>query len=170
MDTPTPLRECQACHKELSIKDNFYEHRRRGGATTIDTRCKNCRQKRGKQRYVEDPAYREKRLQNNKEYGQTPMGRYTTLKVSARRRNIECPLTQEQFISIFSLPCHYCHDMLGVRSHTSGLDRKDNTRGYDIDNVLPCCAICNYLRNNIMTVEETEYIVSCLLQFRTKNQ
>lgn len=164
-----PQRTCKTCHKELPISDFYQRTRTVGGSTTIDTWCKVCRQIRGKEKYSTDPAHRRRRLQTNDEYSKTTVGRFTILKVSARRRGIDQSLTLQQFSSLFSLPCHYCNDALGTRAHTSGLDRKNNELGYDIDNVVPCCATCNYLRGDILTVEETEHVVACLLEFRRKS-
>lgn len=35
----------------------------------------------------------------------------------------------------------------------TGLDRRDSSRGYDLDNVVPCCRACNVAKND-MTVDE----------------
>ena len=29
----------------------------------------------------------------------------------------------------------------------NGIDRKDNTRGYEPDNCLPCCGLCNRMKS-----------------------
>jgi hypothetical protein len=48
--------------------------------------------------------------------------------------------------------CHYCHGPL----HDSGtaLDRKDNTKFYILDNVVPCCIVCNRMKNQYISYEE----------------
>lgn len=48
-----------------------------------------------------------------------------------------------------------------------GLDRKDNSLGYIIDNVLPCCGDCNKVRNTVLTVEEMEVAMKAVLVFRS---
>lgn len=70
----------------------------------------------------------------------------------AVKRGYVWKLTGEQFDELTSQPCHYCG---AAPSNTwtlpqgngpfvySGIDRVDNTRGYEPDNVVPCCAICN---------------------------
>jgi hypothetical protein len=35
-----------------------------------------------------------------------------------------------------------------------GLDRLDNARGYDADNVVSCCTTCNVVRGNRFTPDE----------------
>jgi hypothetical protein len=31
----------------------------------------------------------------------------------------------------------------------NGIDRRDNAKGYTIDNCLPCCENCNYIKRDI---------------------
>jgi len=63
----------------------------------------------------------------------------------------DCTLTYEEFVSFtVTDKCHYCwlpifwteFDIAknGVRYN---LDRKDNSRGYDVDNLVVCCKDCN---------------------------
>ena len=73
-------------------------------------------------------------------------------KRNARTRGYSWELTDEQFDSITSMQCHYCgiepmqvqepEGDTGVYIY-NGIDRKDNSKGYVIDNVIPCCGRCN---------------------------
>lgn len=73
-------------------------------------------------------------------------------KHGAERRGLTWDLTNEQVRNLSSKPCHYC-GVLPAQHGTSsrcngvylynGIDRIDNTKGYTIDNVTPCCDICN---------------------------
>lgn len=71
----------------------------------------------------------------------------------ATRRNRTFELTSKEFITIAEQPCHYC----GIKAHVvkrvaqavyvyNGIDRMDNSRGYSIDNVVPCCTLCNFAK------------------------
>jgi len=73
-------------------------------------------------------------------------------KYQAKKRNLEQSLTDKQIKIIHKKNCYYC----GVSPSNiyspsdrnslyvySGLDRVNNTKGYTIDNVVSCCAICN---------------------------
>lgn len=77
----------------------------------------------------------------------------SSYKKSARDRNIEWHLSDEEFFEIVSSPCAYCGtppDSIrkpnkGVNGEFtySGVDRVDNGRGYFPDNVVSCCWNCN---------------------------
>jgi hypothetical protein len=69
---------------------------------------------------------------------------YTYVKrVTEERRNIEYSLTKEEYDQIIYKPCYLC----GFKNKVgNGLDRQDNSKGYSIDNVLPCCSSCNMMK------------------------
>ncbi len=93
-----------------------------------------------------------------------PGTRFRAAISAAKRRNLEWALQKDFFICQISLPCFYC---LGQVSQTGvGLDRIDHQLGYLPDNVLPCCTNCNSLRNDKLTVEETQSVISRLYDFR----
>jgi hypothetical protein len=69
---------------------------------------------------------------------------YTYVKrVTEERRNIKYSLTKEEYDEIIYKPCYLCgfKNIVG-----NGLDREDNSKGYSIDNVLPCCSSCNMMK------------------------
>lgn len=86
---------------------------------------------------------------------------YADYEGGARRREIEWALSFDDFISIIKRNCHYCDSLPSnnrkthkrrscpVNSATSGIDRVDNSRGYTIDNCVPCCRICNTAKRDM---------------------
>lgn len=48
--------------------------------------------------------------------------------------------------------CGYCHRLLTADEVT--LDRKDNSRGYTPDNVVPACRRCNVIKGEVLTYEQ----------------
>ena len=71
-----------------------------------------------------------------------------------RRFKIDFKLDINWFIeNILNKNCFYCDD-----SENIGCDRIDNTKPHYIENVIPCCYICNTARNNNFTVEEFKII------------
>jgi len=44
------------------------------------------------------------------------------------------------------------------KDNIDGLDRIDNTKGYVIDNVVPCCGHCNLMKRGMTVLEFKEHI------------
>lgn len=65
--------------------------------------------------------------------------RYAQIRRSAEVRHLSFTLTREELGAFWEQPCHYC----GGLSPGVGLDRVDNTCGYEPGNVVPCCGLCN---------------------------
>jgi len=77
---------------------------------------------------------------------------YATAVSIARRSKREWSITISEWKELRKLPCEYCG---GPRSENGvGLDRKDNSKGYSIGNVAPCCPTCNYVKRDEFTYEE----------------
>lgn len=78
-------------------------------------------------------------------------------KQGAKKRDIVYLLSDEQFIDLVTQNCYYCgiEPFLQRRSSPlfNGIDRIDNTKGYTIDNCVPCCKHCNIAKNT-MTFEQ----------------
>lgn len=87
-------------------------------------------------------------------------------KSKAKRRGLSWNLSLEQYAQLVNQPCTYCNEKKIERG--VGLDRIDNSKGYEIENVLPCCSNCNYTRGDRYTVEETKVMVKALMDFRRK--
>ena len=87
---------------------------------------------------------------------------------SARSSQDSTDISSSTFSVILTQPCHYCGDKHDPIKNIGSywLDRVDNTRGYYLDNVLPCCGTCNKTRGNRYTVEEAEVMISSLLEYR----
>ena len=90
---------------------------------------------------------REKKLEYQKQYKKSPMGRANNLLSAYKKSDIkynrgECTLTAKWIVeNIFSgQKCHYCDE---TDWHKLGCDRIDNTLPHTPDNVVPCCFKCN---------------------------
>lgn len=82
------------------------------------------------------------------------------------KRNIEVTLTYEELVELISNPfCHYCNSKVEYSEYTRNnnkipttrayqLDRKDNNKGYTLDNVVVCCWNCNRLKSNLFSYDE----------------
>lgn len=95
---------------------------------------------------------------------------YNAYRCSATRdsRVIPFELTLEQVKELVTSPCHYCGfegspsiyktSAREITLITNGIDRKDNDKGYDIDNVVSCCEICNFGKRSRSYSEFIEYL------------
>ncbi len=81
--------------------------------------------------------------------------RYNIYKKSAIDRDIEWNLKMGEFVVFWNADCYYC----GEHIEGIGLDRVDNTEGYKMDNVVPCCATCNRMK---MSKTHDSYILKCV--------
>lgn len=105
-------------------------------------------------------------------------------KKGARERDIEYTLSKEQFRYLTSLPCYWCgedpvpynqrYKKDGTRSKISatskdswaekqwikvnGIDRIDNSKGYILDNCVPCCKDCNRTKTDRSVKDFLEHI------------
>lgn len=86
---------------------------------------------------------------------------------SARDRELEFRLSEEEFYKITSMNCHYCGrvpsgiyesaNKTGVFTY-NGIDRRDNTKGYTLENSVPCCKICNRAKLDLPLQEFQEWV------------
>lgn len=74
--------------------------------------------------------------------------RYRELLHAAKRRKLEVTLTPDEYRQVTSNVCFYCGGDLPFIG--SGLDRKDASVGYSMDNVVPCCRLCNRIKSDIL--------------------
>jgi hypothetical protein len=67
-------------------------------------------------------------------------------KRGAKERNLKFEYNDDEFIELMNKPCHYCN-IESTNEQLNGVDRFDNSKGYIENNCVPCCEICNYLKN-----------------------
>jgi hypothetical protein len=88
-------------------------------------------------------------------YRKTIKCRFNTYKNRAKKRNFEFEITFEDFNRITSTACHYCKDS----EAQIGIDRKNNKKGYTLNNSLPCCWSCNKMKGSKTYEEMINFIV-----------
>lgn len=109
---------------------------------------------------------------------------YNVLKKRANRRGIHFNLTYEQFFELYKVPdCHYCGGSLNRKQSTEGysrklytkgsseysLDRKDNSKGYTLENCVPCCPKCNFTKRDHLSYGEM-VIISEIRKFNKSKE
>jgi hypothetical protein len=87
---------------------------------------------------------------------------YGIYKRQAEKRNKSWNIPKDDFRKLTKLPCHYCGTPPSQSCGSSrgngkyvynGLDRVDNNLGYELENVVPCCGYCNYMKMKIPVYE-----------------
>lgn len=121
------------------------------------------------------PAYLiqvKKKYDNKLVSGNTQIGLknylYNNSKYGAKKRGHSFNLTIDQFLGLIIEDCHYCGEkpqkstnkIMMTRGHINeppfyynGIDRIDSKIGYEFDNCVPCCNICNYMKNTLSNDE-----------------
>lgn len=79
---------------------------------------------------------------------------------NTRSRVLEFNLTYEEFLDFVNTNnCFYCNKEVIWKDFSSqnfgyNLDRKDNDKGYNKDNLVVCCKRCNMGKRDTFTFEE----------------
>lgn len=95
-----------------------------------------------------------------------PFFRLNKAKQQAKSRDIPFLLTLEEYSLLIKDPCYYCNGAFGHVTKGTGLDRIDSSIGYIITNVISSCGICNRIKSNFFTLEETKAAVQAVLDLR----
>lgn len=93
---------------------------------------------------------------------------YQQYKRNAKSRNMPFDLTKEQLKELIRQDCYYCgnpplnmvrtfNGRNGNNIHEpvpyNGIDRVDSSKGYNLDNCVTCCYLCNFAKQD-RTVEQ----------------
>lgn len=170
IDYINKTKYCSICKCNLSW-DSFYFRQFKTVSSVPYGWCKNCTIKRnGASRRKYGHRYLDKQRVTSANYKKrnNTKNKFTNLKSEAKRRNYSMNITFIEYENLMSKPCYYCG--CSLKELTGGcLDRIDNNLGYEIDNVLPCCGICNKTRHNAWTVAETKVMIKAALEYRNKH-
>jgi hypothetical protein len=106
--------------------------------------------------------------------------KYAGYKKEAAQRGIEFNISMDQFLKLTSQNCFYCGakpSNCSSRKYRNGefiyqgIDRVDNAKGYLIDNVVPCCKICNNWKGKMTVgdfINHAQKIFSRILDMGTR--
>ena len=114
---------------------------------------------------------------NKLAYGQSAFNNLLyTYKNGAKKRNIKFELSEEEFKSLITQNCKYCgsepkqyHRGKNGNLLYNGIDRVDNADGYNINNVVPCCKICNCMKRNMTLLDFKNHIKKINDTFNVQN-
>lgn len=97
---------------------------------------------------------------------------YKSYEYAANYRNYEFDITIEEMISIIERNCYYCGSppmvYIGDKSYLAegeeykrlGIDRKDNKKGYTINNCVSCCFKCNMAKQEMSIEDFKNWIIT----------
>ena len=72
---------------------------------------------------------------------------YGTYLRSASKRNYNFKLTEEEYKLLATGECKYCEQQYLDGGYLLGIDRVDNNKGYEMENCVTCCAMCNMIKS-----------------------
>lgn len=120
--------------------------------------CRECTKKDLKTRLTTDSVKQKqqesfkRRFSNGESCINKIFGRY---KGNSKQKNRNFELTKEEFKSLIFQNCFYCDRPPSQKEKSTfktlnynGIDRVDNNRGYELDNVVTCCGLCNKMKLN----------------------
>lgn len=161
------ISRCKKCKVESNKKEKILRDKKKENATDFN---KKTHEK--KMCVVCNKIVFVKQTINNKclkcydsyiktQFNRKPKDLYTRelleYKKSAKKRQIEWLLSDDEAISFMKGVCNYC----GYNSTTVGIDRIDSNKHYYVDNCVSCCSICNIMKNTY-TVEVFTKIITYL--------
>lgn len=153
-------KTCGKCKESKPISEF---HSANKGADKLQSYCKKCALE---QTRVWQRTHKNTTSEYSYEYARRPQARYLFCIRNAKRRNIGFSLTQDEFFQLIAQDCYYCEGMFDKNKTGFGIDRIDNSFGYRPNNCLPCCTICNKIKNNFLTVEETKVAIQAIMGLR----
>lgn len=92
-------------------------------------------------------------------------------------KDIPVEITYHEFLEFTKINnCHYCDDsIVWIKHHNKGplafnLDRKINELGHTKDNMVVCCAECNWTKQDLYTYEEFIEFIPVLKKIKIKRK
>lgn len=105
-------------------------------------RCTECY---NKQRKVEEGRERNR---NYLEEKKANLNNYLVSYIQcAKSRNIGFELSKVEFEELVLMACYYCGSF--NEKEVVGVDRLNSSKNYTLDNCVPCCKICNFMKGSL---------------------
>lgn len=92
---------------------------------------------------------------------------YATYRCAAVKRDLDFHVTKDEFKVLTKGFCFYCGkppsvtykpDLISGGYLYNGVDRRDNDQGYVLNNMVPCCKFCNWMKN---AFKEADFLQHC---------
>jgi hypothetical protein len=151
------MKICRKCKKE---KDLTKFHKSKQNKDGYCSYCKKCHNVNMKKYYHKN---REKFYKTTKKWEKENPIRLKVIKIKGWANykwnktyddKYLYTLTQKECMDLLVKNCIYCNV-----PNAMGLDRVDSNKGYCVDNVVPCCSICNYMKLNLDVNDFKNHII-----------
>ena len=86
--------------------------------------------------------------------------KYTSYVHNAQRRGLVLNLNETEMIRLYNMPCFYCGINPDTTTTLGGVDRIDSLGNYTMDNVVPCCKTCNFMKGKLDVLQFLKKIES----------
>ena len=90
------------------------------------------------------------------------------------KRDVPIDMTFDDFVFLSQIRvCAYCRDEVSWNEYRPGpynMDRKDNTKGYSLDNILICCFKCNNRKGSHWDSDEFMLISDIISAWRSSGE
>ena len=144
----------------VTTKEYYTKNREKVNAYQRKYRANSDKWKESNRRWMENNP--EKMKAYRAKYYASAKGRLTQLKCRASWGNINFAISLEDFTEWLNKQngeCHYCKAKLNVnKGHKmldgDSIDRKDNNKGYTIDNIVLSCNRCNMAKGSWFTEQQ----------------
>lgn len=102
---------------------------------------------------------------------------FNSYKKSAKSRNLSFNLTFEEFIEFTQNLCYYCNskpnNIYKIKTESgnfvyNGIDRVNSNEGYEKNNCVTCCSICNYAKLDNTKEDFKQWIIKVYFNFAIK--
>lgn len=96
---------------------------------------------------------------------------HSVIKGKAKKRGIPFNLDKDELFLLSQCGCYYCGEMGSSTLKYQGLeleynwpDRLDSSKGYEPENVIPCCSFCNSLKGAMKPEHWFDFINSVVTE------
>lgn len=81
--------------------------------------------------------------------------KFSDYKARAKKKGISFTIDKGIFEVLISRPCYFCR----INKKEVGIDRIDNSKGYESGNCISCCWDCNRSKSNKSMSEYRDYLL-----------
>lgn len=155
---------CRLCYIKTRLKKlNFTcihcNSKKTQGNWYIGPTCSNCYRKKD---YWKFKKKHQKRLYKN---NRSIKSRFNRGKKSCGYRGLKWNIKLKDYEKLINSNCYYCGFDTKLQAGIN-LDRLNNNKGYMLNNVVPCCKNCNFIKNSILTCKEMICVVKLIKRIR----